>query len=221
VMSLSKTEPEDIDKVFKALGHITRRRILRLLAQHPRYPYELSKILDLNRRVVLKHLDALQEAGLVEVEPGASDLGPDRTYYKLNVRIGLSTTILPNTFAVRMSQIGGSHILAIPRGFVVPDASPDVKAVKGLLSELNRVNTKLKSIDEERARFASLRSRIIQKIEDIMTECNWDAESCQRVRSLLDPTSTQRNDKHTTIEDEWSEALKEALKLLEQLLQNR
>ena len=70
---MATENPANIDKVFKALGHVTRRRILQLLAQHPRYPYELSKLLDLNRRVVLKHLDALQEAGLVERETGESE----------------------------------------------------------------------------------------------------------------------------------------------------
>ncbi len=48
-----REEQDDLDKVFKALGHITRRRILRLLAQNPRYPYEISKMLGLTSRVIL------------------------------------------------------------------------------------------------------------------------------------------------------------------------
>jgi predicted transcriptional regulator len=217
---LASIEPENIDKVFKALGHVTRRRILRLLALHPRYPYELSKMLDLNRRVVLKHLDALQEAGLVEKEPGESNLGPDRTYYKLNVRIGLSTTILPDTFAVRMTRIGGSHILAIPRGFIIPKATPDVEAVRALLNELNKVNVRLKSIDEERAKFAALRGKIIHRIEEIMVDCEWDNESCQRVRALLDPVYAQQPEESSTEEDEWVDSLEEAMLLLERLLKS-
>ena len=217
---MASIEPENIDKVFKALGHPTRRRILRLLALHPRYPYELSKMLDLNRRVVLKHLDALQEAGLVEKEPGESDLGPDRTYYKLNVRIGLSTTILPDTFVVRMTRIGGSHLLAIPRGFIIPKASPDVEAVRALLNELDRVNQRFKAIDEERARFAALRGRIIHQIEEIMTDCEWDNESCQRVRGLLDPVYAQQSDESSKDENEWVDSLEEAMLLLERLLKS-
>ena len=217
---MASIEPENIDKVFKALGHPTRRRILRLLALHPRYPYELSKMLELNRRVVLKHLDALQEAGLVEKEPGESDLGPDRTYYKLNVRIGLSTTILPDTFVVRMTRIGSSHLLAIPQGFIIPKASPDVEAVRALLNELDRVNQRLKTIDEERARFASLRGRIIHRIEEIMVDCEWDNESCQRVRGLLDPVYAQQSDESLKDENEWVDSLEEAMLLLERLLKS-
>ncbi|MHA1480518.1 MAG: ArsR/SmtB family transcription factor, partial [Candidatus Thorarchaeota archaeon] len=65
-----REEQDDLDKVFKALGHITRRRILRLLAQNPRYPYEISKMLGLTSRVILKHLEALQQVGFVVKEPG-------------------------------------------------------------------------------------------------------------------------------------------------------
>ena len=95
---MSQEGPGDLDKVFKALGSVTRRRILQLLAQGARYPYELSKTLGLTQRGVFKHLEALQEAGLIERYHGESELGPDRVYYRLNARFGLSTTILPDVF---------------------------------------------------------------------------------------------------------------------------
>ncbi|MDF1540436.1 MAG: helix-turn-helix domain-containing protein, partial [Candidatus Thorarchaeota archaeon] len=82
-------EPDNLDRMFKALGHSTRRRILRLLAQKPRYPYELSKILGFTSRVVIKHLEVLQNVDIVTREAGESDLGPERTYYKLNSGFGL------------------------------------------------------------------------------------------------------------------------------------
>ncbi|MHA1904313.1 MAG: ArsR/SmtB family transcription factor [Candidatus Thorarchaeota archaeon] len=218
---MSSEAPDELDKVFKALGHLTRRRILRLLAQNPRYPYELSKLLDLNRRVVLKHLDALQEAGLVSREHGQSDLGPDRTYYKLKVSFGLSTTILPNTFVVRMTQRGGRRAIAMPPGFKIPEVPADVRAVKRLLDELTKVNKKLVSIDDERMRYVSLRGQIIQRIESIMEEQNWDQQSCQRVRALLNPVRTDG----TSMTDEgsalWAESLKEALELFENLFKLR
>ncbi|MGY5853568.1 MAG: helix-turn-helix domain-containing protein [Candidatus Thorarchaeota archaeon] len=213
-------DPADLDKVFKALGHLTRRRILRLLSQGPRYPYELSKLLDLNRRVVLKHLDALQEAGLIEQERGKSDLGPDRTYYKLNVSFGLSTTILPDVFVVRMTQAGGARMIAVPPGFMVPKARPDVNAVWKLLRELDRVNRKLNNIDEERLRFSSLRGRIISEIEEIMGEWEWDNEICQKVRSLINPVSTQPTRGTASFDEIWTQALKEAHELLENLLKS-
>ena len=141
---MSQEEPMNLDKVFKALGNVTRRRILQLLAQGARYPYELSKTLGLTQRGVFKHLEALQDAGLVEKYSGESELGPDRVYYRLNEKFGgLSTTILPNVFTVHFTSRGSTGRLLVPKGFIVPEARPDVTAVKRLLSELGKVNRKL------------------------------------------------------------------------------
>jgi predicted transcriptional regulator len=211
--------PSDLDKVFKALGNETRRRILRLLAQGERYPYELSKVLGLTPRGVFKHLEALQEAGLVERQHGESEVGPDRVYYRLNVRFGLSTTILPDAFTVRLRSHGMSgRRLIIPQGFIIPEARPDVAAVRKLLRELGKVNRKLESLDDERMRFASIRSQIIRQIDAIMDHANWDEESCQRVRSLIDPIRQQVDESSEEREDAWASTVKEALKLFEKML---
>ena len=215
---MSQEEPRDLDRVFKALGNETRRRILQLLAQGERYPYELSKVLGLTPRGVFKHLEALQEAGLVERQHGESELGPDRVYYRLNVRFGLSTTILPGSFAVRVTSHGRTgRRLIIPQGFIIPEARPDVAAVKKLLRELGKVNKKLENLDLERMRFASLRSKIIHQIEAIMEHANWDEEICQKVRSLIDPLRQKVDDSVEEREDAWARTVQEALKLFESL----
>ena len=215
--SLTRTDPEDLDKVFKALGHITRRRILRLLAQTPRYPYELSKLLELNRRVVLKHLDALQDAALVEREAGDSDLGPNRIYYRLKASFGLSTTILPNAFVMRFTQRQHPSAHASHPSFVTRDTDYDVKAVRRLLRELDKTHKQLGAIDEERMRLASIRAEIIRRIEGIMNECKWDQESCQRVRALINPVRMGVPVETTTGKDPWSESIREALNLFEKM----
>ena len=216
---MSQERPGDLDRVFKALGNETRRRILQLLAQGERYPYELSKVLGLTPRVVSKHLVALQDAGLVERQHGESELGPDRVYYRLNVRFGLSTTILPDAFVVRLTSHGRTgRRLIVPQGFIIPEARPDVAAVKKLLHELGKVNKRLEGLDEERMRFASLRSQIIRRIENIMDHANWDEQSCQRVRSLIDPIRQQVDDTVEEREDAWASTVQEALKLFEAML---
>ncbi len=214
---MSQSGPDDLDKVFKALGSVTRRRILQLLAQGERYPYELSKTLGLTQRGVFKHLEALQDAGLIESYHGESELGPDRVYYRLNARFGLSTSIQPDAFFVRFTRRGSTSRLIIPKGFVIPDARPDVTAIRRLLNELGKVNQRLLEIDEERMRFASLRGQIIRRIEDIMNQCNWDEESCQKVRSLINPVRQSATDDEEESLDLWTETVKQTLRLFESL----
>ncbi len=219
---MTEEGPNDLDKVFKALGSETRRRILRLLAQGERYPYELSKVLGLTPRGVFKHLEALQDAGLVERQHGESEVGPDRVYYRLNIRFGLSTTILPDAFVVRLTSHGrtGRHLI-IPQGFVIPEARPDVAAVRKLLRELGRVNKRLENLEDERMRFASLRSRIIRQIEAIMEYAEWDELSCQKVRSLIDPIRQQMDESKEEREDAWTSTVNEALRLFESMLSEK
>ncbi|MBD3405250.1 MAG: helix-turn-helix domain-containing protein [Candidatus Lokiarchaeota archaeon] len=212
---LSGQDPENLDRVFKALGHLTRRKILRLLAQGPRYPYELSKLLQLNRRVVLKHLNSLEKAGLVQRESGESELGPDRVYYKLDVSFGLSTTILPHTFGIRI--IRTDRVIA-DKTKSRQEAPPDVEAVRRLLDELHKVNTRLQKLDQETIKLSQIRGRIIQRIEEIMDECNWDAESCQKVRSMLNPVFPSRERKETI--SDWVLQIQEIMKVFEQMFSN-
>jgi len=219
---MTEEGPSDLDKVFKALGNETRRRILRFLAQGERYPYELSKVLGLTPRGVFKHLEALQEAGLVEREHGESEVGPDRVYYRLNVRFGLSTTILPDAFVVQLTSHGRTgRRLIVPQGFAIPEARPDVAAVKKLLRELGKVNKRLENLDEERMRFASIRGQIIRQIEAIMEYAEWDETSCQKVRSLIDPIRQQVDETVQEREDAWASTVKEALLLFESMLSER
>ncbi len=216
---MTQKEPVDLDRVFKALGSETRRKILRMLSQSPSYPYQLAKDLELTSRGVFKHLEALREAGLVEREAGESEVGPDRVYYRLNTRFGLSTTVLPDAFAVRLIRREAGGRIAIPRGFVIPEARRDVAAVRELLRELGRVNQRLSHLDEERMRFSSLRGKIIRRIEDIMEACSWDDESCERVRSLIDPVR-QSDTEESQFADSWAQTVHEALRMFESLFAN-
>ncbi|HLY49284.1 MAG TPA: metalloregulator ArsR/SmtB family transcription factor [Solirubrobacteraceae bacterium] len=55
----------DPDAVFGALADGTRRSLLAVLAEHPATATELATEMPISRQAVIKHLNALAEAGLV------------------------------------------------------------------------------------------------------------------------------------------------------------
>jgi len=59
---------EDDDRVWRALGDPTRRRILDLLRARPRTTGELAGEFEVSRFAVMKHLATLVDAGLVLAE---------------------------------------------------------------------------------------------------------------------------------------------------------
>ncbi len=57
---------DDMDSVFHALAHHTRRRILDLLRDRPGQGVgELAKAFDVSRIAIMNHLKVLEEAGLL------------------------------------------------------------------------------------------------------------------------------------------------------------
>jgi DNA-binding transcriptional ArsR family regulator len=60
---------DDAGAVFGALADPTRRRLLSTIAAHPASATELAGTLPISRQAVVKHLNALAEAGLLERVP--------------------------------------------------------------------------------------------------------------------------------------------------------
>ena len=60
--------PENLSKVFKALGHPTRIRVLGLLASGPWCVCEMVPELDIEQSNLSKHLSVLRREGLVTGE---------------------------------------------------------------------------------------------------------------------------------------------------------
>ncbi len=215
---MSTDEQYDLDKVFKALGHTTRRRILRLLAQGRRYPYELSKLLDMNRRVVLKHLEALEDAGLVSHKAGASDVGPDRTYYTLTVSFGLSTTILPNSFVIRLSPGKTSFLELEPKSKTRGRQLAEVQEIRHLLDDLGKINGRLSELDEERMRYAYKRGQVIARIEQILSDCSFDSDTCRELRSILNPVKRGVPETTDIVRRTWAQSVNEILQLFDDFM---
>ncbi|MEO1056775.1 MAG: metalloregulator ArsR/SmtB family transcription factor [Actinomycetota bacterium] len=53
---------------FRAMGNPTRRRLLHLVAEHPRSVGELATAIDASQPATSQHLSTLRRAGLVTVE---------------------------------------------------------------------------------------------------------------------------------------------------------
>ena len=62
------SDDPDLDAIFKALAHPTRRALIEQLAAEPRSVGELAEPHDVSLAAISKHLRVLEDAGLIEVE---------------------------------------------------------------------------------------------------------------------------------------------------------
>jgi len=69
-----------MSRVFKALSHPARRRIVAMLRQRPMSSGDIAAAFDMAWPSVTGHLNALKEAGLVDAEKSGASVS-----YRLNI----------------------------------------------------------------------------------------------------------------------------------------
>ncbi len=92
--------------LFAVLGNETRRRILRLLADEPRYLLQLAKELEVSQQAILKHLDLLERYDLVNSYEEESKLAaPPRKYYELAKSFYMTVGLAGDTCCFTMQEV--------------------------------------------------------------------------------------------------------------------
>jgi ArsR family transcriptional regulator len=162
---------KSMGNLLEVVGNETRRRILALLSEEPRYISEISRKLNVTQPAILKHLSVLQTAGLIEGFWRKNPLGAPRKYYKICDSVGIEIAINPKEFRItRQSQrMNCSKYLETEQ------------AMKRLTEEINRtkdVATKAAKAEE------------LVKMANSLLSCtgyqkgSWNCENCHRAASL-------------------------------------
>lgn len=96
----------DSNQILDILGNDTRRKILTILSQEPMYFNQLAKEIGIGQQAVLRHLQVLEDSGLIETYAEKSDLGaPDRKYYRLNNSFILTISLSEDDFTIRNQKM--------------------------------------------------------------------------------------------------------------------
>jgi ArsR family transcriptional regulator len=162
---------ESNDKILQIVGNETRRKILTILSEEPRYISEISKKLEVTQPAILKHLSILEKAGLIENFWRKSPVGAARKYYRICDSVGVEIAINPKGFRVnkRPQRLSCSNYLEKER------------TIKQLTDEINRT----KSVTTKAAK-----ARELLKMADSLLSCvdyergKWNCETCHQVASL-------------------------------------
>ena len=93
---------EEIVRLLETLGNETRIRILQLLSREPMYVSEISRTLRVGQQAVLRHLQELEELGLIKSYKGESIRGPERKYFRINKNLALEIIIRPDSFRAKI-----------------------------------------------------------------------------------------------------------------------
>ncbi|MHA1243155.1 MAG: ArsR family transcriptional regulator [Candidatus Heimdallarchaeota archaeon] len=95
----------DPDKIFLALKSQTRRKILNMLASEPMYLTQIAFNLDLGQQAIFRHLQLLEESGILISDFQDSGQGAPRRYYQIARAVRVEVQISPEMFDVGLFDV--------------------------------------------------------------------------------------------------------------------
>jgi ArsR family transcriptional regulator len=95
MQDLNISTHEEYIKVFDALSHPMRIKILGLLAKERQYVSELARMVNISRPLLYMHLKKLETAGLIAGHAEISSAGKATKYYEsLDFEITINPSVL-------------------------------------------------------------------------------------------------------------------------------
>ncbi|HEX3013944.1 MAG TPA: ArsR family transcriptional regulator [Methanobacterium sp.] len=83
----------DLEAILDVMGCKTRREILILLTQEPRFVSEISKELEIGQKAIIEHLKAMEELGLLKSSFQKIERGRPRKYYDISQKVEIQICI--------------------------------------------------------------------------------------------------------------------------------
>ncbi|MGB9978738.1 ArsR/SmtB family transcription factor [Methanobacterium sp.] len=93
----------DLEAILDVMGCKTRRDILNLLTQEPRFVSEISKELEIGQKAIIEHLKAMEELGLLKSSFQKIERGRPRKYYDISQRVEIQIYIDRDTIKMEIS----------------------------------------------------------------------------------------------------------------------
>ncbi len=190
---------DEAGTLLDLLGNVTRRRILEILANEPKYFIQLSRELGVSQQAVLKHLSLLVEFGLVSSFRAKSDLAaPDRKYYRLRGSLSLSVGISGDAVNIDIQSLAGSgeEALSSPSstaGFrellselkAVEKAKEIATVLKKTDSLVHDLDERTKELEEEKFALLRVKQQALQKAHTMIRESLEDGLGRRILYSML------------------------------------
>jgi predicted transcriptional regulator len=142
-----------MEDIISIIANPERRKIIRLLADKPRYFLELARELKISQQSLHIHLDKLASIGVIKSYTVKSPYGPYRKYYALN-----------NDFCIELNVLNGLYNINIWSSIKELNGFDDLKDLERLIDNIEKENDPLKSL--------RLTNNILREINKRLNEVN-------------------------------------------------
>ena len=94
----------DMEDLLDVMGCRTRREIINLLREEPRFVSEISKELEVGQKAIIEHLRAMEELGLLTSSFKKIVRGRPRKYYDMPNDLNINITITKNSLDIKITE---------------------------------------------------------------------------------------------------------------------
>jgi ArsR family transcriptional regulator len=171
-------EGEELDAILSMINNPVRRDIIKRLSQEPSYPLQLSKELGVGQQLIAKHLDALEEAGIVTSSLEPSPNGPSRKEYALKKSVALSFNFAPNLFSSKLIDLSTGD-------------AEDLGVTKDTSALANRIDKILRS-SKDQNEIISLIGKFISDVDQQLSEVEDEKAALLYIRNLAMSEAAKR-----------------------------
>jgi ArsR family transcriptional regulator len=92
----------DLELLLDVMGCKTRRDILDLLRDEPRFVSQISRELEVGQKAIIEHLRAMEEAGLLQSSFQKIERGRPRKYYDISKDVEFQVFISQGTIRIKL-----------------------------------------------------------------------------------------------------------------------
>lgn len=136
----------DMNELLMIVENPTRRKILEALSREPHYPLQLSREIGVSHPAIVKHLNLLEEHGMVSKHQEESTMGPKKTVYSQNTEFTLVMDMRSGMFSAKMTMMPN-----------------DTETREEKIEGLKEVRNNISNIDQEIERLERMRSEMVRR----------------------------------------------------------
>lgn len=160
----------DANLILDILGNDTRRKILTVLSEEPMYFNQLAKKIGIGQQAILRHLQTLEDIGLIETYAEKSDFGaPDRKYYYLDDSFILTISLSEDDFTITKQDITESRQEESKKYYNSLDSMPEEagEALSLLQENLADIEDEISALEFRLNDLYALRQLVLSKLHKI------------------------------------------------------
>jgi len=163
----------DAGAILDVLGNETRRRILKLLCEGPKYLIQLSRELNVSQQAILKHIAVLERYGFISSYEERGELpAPPRKYYVLNRAFSLTVSLAPHLAQFEARELpatleASSRLKRLRRELHRLEALKEPGDLAGQADRLLReIDRELRELEAFRLQLLALKKAVFERLEE-------------------------------------------------------